>query len=503
MGSGEGNLGVMKDLVLAGADPNLHCSKSCRAPLHAAVIGKNAAMVSALVLRGARLNVADKSGETPLVSAIRESFLPGVRILLVAGADPNICCAANNGGAPLHIAAGKGNEQILSCLLLIGAEKDDVDNSGETPLMCAVLEGQLSTVEALLTAGADCNIGTMNDTGYAPLHVAAGNGYSEIVSALIRGGANKDAVDSNWETPLFWATREGHLAVVETLVAVGASANIQSTRDGRAPLHVSAGDGHELIVSGLLNGGARKNYTDKFGQTPLLWAATRGRLAAAKVLLSADADIHVRSTDYGRSALHFAAIGGHCAIVSALLLKGAKTDAVNNAGETALVWAADKGHLPVVRILLVAGADLGTRSPTDGFSPLHVASVAGHDKVVSALLVMGADTGALDNDGNSALVLAAGGGHLAVVICLLSAGADVALRSSIGASALDRAAVVGNIGVVKALLGHGAAVNARDSQGRTALHHAATNNQPGAIVELVDAGGGIELRMDREGLTPF
>lgn len=283
---------------------------------------------------------------------------------------------------------------------------------------------------------------------------------------------------------MFWATREGHLPVIKTLVAAGASANLRSTCDGRAPLHVATAEGIHEIASALLNGGARKNCTDKFGHTPLLLAATNGRLAVAKRRRRRQRPQHrLRS-----SALLAAAIGGHGEFVSALLLKGAEKNAIDNAGETALFWAADRGHLLVVRNLLVASADLCTSNPADGFSHLLEASVAGHDKVVSGLLLMGADQDALDMNGSSAHSLAVAGGQQAVGVARLAAGADVEFHSSAGVSALERATLHGSVGVVKALIGHGAAVDCRDSAGRTALHHTALNNQTGVVDELVDAG---------------
>ena len=51
-----------------------------------------------------------------------------------------------------------------------------------------------------------------------------------------------------------------------------------------------------------------------------------------------------------------AAVGGHDAIVSILLDRGANIDAVDGFKRTALIWAAKEGHEKVVALLLDRGA---------------------------------------------------------------------------------------------------------------------------------------------------
>lgn len=75
-------------------------------------------------------------------------------------------------------------------LLAEGADKDALDARGYSSLIWAVGGGHLPIVEALLTAGADVNSrGT--HSGCAALHVAAGEGFGDMVISLLQGGLER------------------------------------------------------------------------------------------------------------------------------------------------------------------------------------------------------------------------------------------------------------------------------------------------------------------------
>ncbi len=93
------------------------------------------------------------TGETPLHAVLcktnRVRYLPLLRILLAAGADPNhptlpavetgsfMRDCRTKGETPLHRAAAFGNEEDIRLLLDAGAQIDARDANGDTPLAWA------------------------------------------------------------------------------------------------------------------------------------------------------------------------------------------------------------------------------------------------------------------------------------------------------------------------------------------------------------------------------
>ena len=72
-----------------------------------------------------------------------------------------------------------------------------------SPLHYASWKGHLSTIELLLSAGAD--IESTDALLYTPLHHATAEGHYEAIRILLEHGASQAAVDKEGMTPLDWA----------------------------------------------------------------------------------------------------------------------------------------------------------------------------------------------------------------------------------------------------------------------------------------------------------
>ena len=100
----KGNLSVVTELLAAGADPNLPMAQGVTPLMFASL--QPAPYVSALLGRGAKVDVAAETGVTPLKAAISAGHADVVELLLKAGANPDY-----DGGrppSPRAMSAGKG-----------------------------------------------------------------------------------------------------------------------------------------------------------------------------------------------------------------------------------------------------------------------------------------------------------------------------------------------------------------------------------------------------------
>lgn len=120
------------------------------------------------------------------------------------------------------------------------------------------------------------------------------------------------------------------------------------------------------------------------GDTPLMLAAYKGKLAAVQALL----DKHAQVNQPGWTALHYAAAVGHADIVRLLLEHHAYIDAASPNRTTPLMMAARDGHAACVTLLLDEGADATLRNEA-GLTALDFAREHQHRAVADMLRAHG------------------------------------------------------------------------------------------------------------------
>ncbi|HBL56158.1 MAG TPA: hypothetical protein DDZ36_09885 [Deltaproteobacteria bacterium] len=178
------------------------------------------------------------------------------------------------------------------------------------------------------------------------------------------------------------------------------------------------------IVKLLLELGAKVESRNRWKETALLLAASKGFREIVLLLIQSGADFSAEDVNE-KTALLRAAQNGHLFVVETLLAQGANlhvnTFDLNGKGGTALIQAARNGHREVLPALLNAGAKIDESEMMFHHSALMVAALNGHEKTVEFLLNAGADFTLKDTSERSALLLAATNNHQSIIILLLDA----------------------------------------------------------------------------------
>ena len=220
------------------------------------------------------------------------------------------------------------------------------------------------------------------------VHVAAYFGLWKSLITLLEDGLDPNFKDEHGQTPLLWAARYGHEAVVKLLLADNRVDPDCKDFHGWAPLAWAASNGHEAVVKLLLiDDRIDPDSKDSHGRTPLWWAASGGYETVVKLLL-ADNRVDPNSNDSDRwMPLQWAARYGHEAVVELLLADNRVDPDSKDFGRwTTLSRAARNGHDAIVKLLLVDERVDPDSKDSHGRTPLSWAAHNGHDAIVKALL---------------------------------------------------------------------------------------------------------------------
>ncbi len=217
----------VKASLAAGADVNQVADDMMGStPLFLAVTENNPEIVSLLISKGADMNHKDKIyGFSPLLMALQSNYNEVARILIAEGADIEL--RGNNQATALLLACMNSRE-MAELLLSKGADISARSDNGSgviTNCVMGIIRGRVKTdlAEFLLSKGAE--IEEINTTdyygGYTPLFWAVEDNNEELVSFLVKHGANVNAKSNKGKTPLSIATEAGYTNIVEILKDAG------------------------------------------------------------------------------------------------------------------------------------------------------------------------------------------------------------------------------------------------------------------------------------------
>jgi ankyrin repeat protein len=161
-----------------------------RSALQQAVVLDKKELCEVLLQAGAKVDLADGQGQTPLCAAVAADNHDMVELLVKGKA--KLSLPGIGGQAALEIAARNGSIRMVKTLLT-AAEAANEKLALEPALTAAAEKGHGRVLELLITAGGDVN--AADDDARTPLMKAALSDQIEVLSILVKAGAKTDAAD--------------------------------------------------------------------------------------------------------------------------------------------------------------------------------------------------------------------------------------------------------------------------------------------------------------------
>jgi uncharacterized protein len=391
-------------LLGAGADANA-ANDFGMTPLSQACTNGNGAFVRALLKAGANPNTAIATGETPLMTCARTGSVDGVKILVEYGAQVN-AKEPDHSQTALMWAAAERHPDVVKALIDAHADLTAHTKEGFTAIHFSAREGDLESLKLLLAAGVDVNFLTYTEggtnrisnflgiaktigaLGYTPLLVAVVRGQVDLALWLLDHGADPNNMAAGF-TPLHWASsqwesftanpvygfsdpmsgipdRKAKLRLVRALIAHGANVNARMTK----PQPNFAG-----------------GYLDATGATPFLLAASANDLEMMHILLDAGADPKILTASNASAIMAAAGLNhsiGEDTVTEAqamqtvklLLDLGVNPKGETTFGENALFGPAYRGWNKLLAELIDLGVNVNAVSKA-GVTPYLAADGSG------------------------------------------------------------------------------------------------------------------------------
>lgn len=188
------------------------------------------------------------------------------------------------------VAAGDG--AAVARALDAGADPNQRDGHGRTPLHLATYLSRHDAMRLLAAAGGDAN--ALENDAYDIVTIAAVADDLESLRVALKIGCRATNVTSPYDgTALIAAAHLGHVEVVRELIAAGAPLDHVNNLAWTAVIEaIVLGDGgrrHRETLQALVDAGANVNLADGQGASPLVLARARGYRAMEKILRAAGA----------------------------------------------------------------------------------------------------------------------------------------------------------------------------------------------------------------------
>nr|CAD7408028.1 unnamed protein product [Timema poppensis] len=492
--------------------------------LHIAVLRNDVATVTGLLEKGAEVNFRDMGGRSALhLAAVQKNGEDVIKILLKHGADIHLVDEVLQ-WTGLRYADKVRAWSVIGVILQNKGNTNDLVFTKQTfcdgdyiisALHIAAKGGYIELLEFLLYTDKYINISLDNDK-YSLLHVAAQYGQRGVLELLLDKGANILCKDKNENTPMHFASKNGHLDVVQCLVERMESKKFDKEyyryinlvleginskdKQGKTPLFIASEHNHLEVVKYLTEKGADVEICSRDGYSPLYIALLKGNTNVIHFLK--DVATVDKGSKNGWTLMHTASTNGHLNVIEHLLKINANINACNKYGQTPLHIAAKKNNVKVLQFLIQEGALVNFHDKTFGWTPLNYAIQEGYLDIVEHLLNAGAE---LDVCEKNNMAQSESDDQVGMVHHLTDMETGLIIPNKMNSWApLFLASWYGHLDIVKVLTVKGAQLDVCEkTSGRSALHIAAEKNHISVAEHLIEKGADINIRGQLGGLTPL
>ncbi|RLA71506.1 MAG: hypothetical protein DRG30_08490, partial [Epsilonproteobacteria bacterium] len=277
---------------------------------------ENLELLSLLIEKGLDVNAMGRNGNTPLIMCAVHNYEKSAKVLLDAGANKDI--QNKRGRTALYTSTVLKSYETAEILLANGAHGNLKTKNGNSPLINALLENDYEMVSLLLKYSIDPNIS--NKQKDTVLHLAVMNANEMMVKLLLEKKADSNLMDDIGMKPLDYAKKLKLKKIISMLEPV------TKAKDD-VPSHNVVIKEEKKSENNILSVKAEDKNVAKYEQSKLHQAVSVKNLDAVKHLLENHTEIDIVDK-LGRTPLHYAAIRGYIEIAELLLDRGANINAV-------------------------------------------------------------------------------------------------------------------------------------------------------------------------------